>query len=114
MKILNNGVLETLDISEVSIVDGLVGWWPLNGNTKDISKNKNHGTIIGTIPEASGIEQLCYNFSGDWSNHIKLPIEVFQNMQDYTISFWVNIRNIAEPRITCILHEQMLEKILYY
>jgi len=27
--------------------DGLVGWWPFNGNANDESGNGNHGTVNG-------------------------------------------------------------------
>ena len=33
-------------VGQVSLNDGLVGWWPFNGNLFDASGNENHGQNI--------------------------------------------------------------------
>lgn len=30
--------------------NGLVGWWPFNGNINDLSGNGNNGTVFGATP----------------------------------------------------------------
>lgn len=67
MDLKTNGMLASYDFSEVGITDGLVGWWPLNGNANDITVNGNDGTVSGATV-ASGLDQLCYSFDGvdDW------------------------------------------------
>ncbi len=81
------GTMNMLDISEVGIIDGLVGWWPLNGDAKDRSGNLNHGTE-NNITYTSGPEGQCSIFNGanGWINTGYKP-------QFDTISFcvWINL-----------------------
>ena len=51
------------EISEVGITNGLVAWYPFDGNANDISGNKNHGTVYGATL-VSGISGQCYSFDG--------------------------------------------------
>ncbi len=45
--------------------NGLVGWWPFNGNANDESSTKNNGTINGPTltTDRFGISNKAYNFS---------------------------------------------------
>ena len=47
--------------------DGLVGWYPFNGNANDESGNKHHGTVIGATPtiDRFGQENKAYYFDKD-------------------------------------------------
>jgi hypothetical protein len=63
MNISSAGIAHKLGFSEVGITDGLVGWWPLNGNANDLSGNSNNGSVSGAIV-SSGLDQLCYSFDG--------------------------------------------------
>ncbi len=75
--------------------NGLVGWWPFNGNANDESGNGNNGTINGatlTI-DRNGFNDKSYYFDG-----INDYIEVASNSQisvsnSYSISVWVNVSN---------------------
>lgn len=67
----NKGVLRLLEISEVGITDGLVGWWPLDGNAYDISGYAHDGTVTGATV-TQGKNQLAYSFNGT-SNYISGP-----------------------------------------
>jgi len=73
--------------------NGLVGWWPFNGNTNDESGNGNNGSILGGTTltqnrfnnsnaayEIDGIN--CPNAKG-----ISLP-SMINNASDYSISIW--------------------------
>jgi hypothetical protein len=42
--------------------DGLVGYWPFNGNANDESGNENHGTVNGAIlaSDRNGKNNSCY------------------------------------------------------
>ncbi|MFN9496226.1 MAG: hypothetical protein ACK570_08680, partial [Bacteroidota bacterium] len=44
--------------------DGLVGWWPFNGNANDESGNENNGVVNGPIlsPDRFGISNSSYLF----------------------------------------------------
>jgi hypothetical protein len=46
--------------------NGLVGWWPFNGNANDESGNGNHGTVNGAtlMSDRFGQSNSAYNFDG--------------------------------------------------
>jgi len=46
--------------------NGLVGWWPFNGNANDLSGNNNNGTVNGATLTADryGNANKAYNFNG--------------------------------------------------
>lgn len=64
MKLHDNGIADFLDISEVAIADGLVAWYPLNGDAKDHTINRNDGTVNGAVPAAGVDGKLAYEFDG--------------------------------------------------
>jgi hypothetical protein len=72
--------------------NGLVGWWPFNGNANDESGNGNHGTVNGaTLTEDRlGNVNSSFNFNG-YSSFIEIPSspEIELSTQ-YTISVWLN------------------------
>lgn len=61
--ISNAGLLECVNISELGPTNGLVAYYPLNGNANDYSGNNLHGTVYGAVPTA-GIHGLAYSFDG--------------------------------------------------
>ena len=46
--------------------NGLVGWWPFNGNANDESGNGNHGTVNGAslTSDRNGVANKAYSFDG--------------------------------------------------
>ena len=56
--------------------DGLVGWWPFNGNANDESGNGNHGTVSGATLTAdrNGNLNQSYFFNKSLSLEIKTKI----------------------------------------
>ena len=46
--------------------NGLVGWWPFNGNANDESGNGNNGTVNGATLTADrfGVANKAYGFDG--------------------------------------------------
>jgi hypothetical protein len=84
--------------------NGLVGYWPFNGNANDESGNGNHGIVTGAIisPDRFGTISSCYEFNGatqpgsnntivNVDNVIDVPAfnVVFTNK--ITISLWANV-----------------------
>ncbi len=53
--------------------NGLVGWWPFNGNANDESGNGNHGTVNGATLTSDRFGQTnnAYSFDG-LTNYIKI------------------------------------------
>jgi len=69
--------------------NGLVGYWPFNGNANDASGNGNNGTVNGASlsSDRSGITGNAYSFNGTSSsilvaNNSSLP------SNNFTISLW--------------------------
>jgi hypothetical protein len=68
--------------------DGLVGWWPFNGNANDESGNGNDGTVNGaTLTEDRfANSQQAYSFDG---SGIEVPMtELLHNLPVRTFSCW--------------------------
>ena len=53
--------------------DGLVGWWPFNGNANDESGNGNNGIVNGATLTTNrfGTQNSAYSFNG--TNCITIP-----------------------------------------
>jgi hypothetical protein len=73
--------------------DGLVGWWPFNGNANDESGNGNDGVVNGaTLTEdRNGIENTSYYFDGSGVNitcDLVTSINPIQN-SGISLSAWV-------------------------
>ncbi len=70
--------------------DGLVGYWPFNGNASDASPNANNGTVNGaalTLDRFSDTNS-AYSFDGNLS-FIGVPLINLSNNNSITISAWV-------------------------
>ena len=80
-------------------VNGLVGWWPFNGNANDESVNGNNGTVYGATltSDRFGVANKAYIFDG--STNFILINQNFQSINGITISCWVNMTAILlEPQ----------------
>lgn len=70
--------------------NGLVGWWPFNGNANDESGNGNNGTVNGATltSDRNGVANTAYSFS---SSSIQIPLtQSMVEMPVRTISLWFN------------------------
>lgn len=78
--------------------DGLVAWWPFNGNANDESGNGNDGVVNGaTLTEdRNGVPNSAYNFNGI-DNYIEVfhnPQLSFSDEQAVTLSYWLSISEL--------------------
>jgi hypothetical protein len=75
--------------------NGLVGWWPFNGNANDESGNGNNGTVNGATLSSDrfGVSNKAYSFNGV-NNTITTLNQVIPKNQSFTISLWVNPNNV--------------------
>ena len=71
--------------------DGLVGWWPFNGNANDESGNGNHGTVNGATltSDRNGKPNCAYDFDGVSNNIIVSNEKQFDFIKEFTISVWI-------------------------
>ena len=69
--------------------DGLVGWWPFNGNANDESGNGNNGTVNGATLTADrfGTTGSAYQFNAANSHNIVMSAVTGSNA--LTVSYWV-------------------------
>jgi hypothetical protein len=72
--------------------DGLVGWWPFNGNANDESGNGNHGTVNGSVNltnDRFGNVGSAFSFPGNSSSYIECGNgPSLQIINEITLSAW--------------------------
>lgn len=72
--------------------EGLVAYYPFDGDTNDYSGNGNHGTIIGDVvpaPDRHGNPQGAYRFPGEPFNYISVRDAEVLHLSSFTLSAWV-------------------------
>jgi len=78
-------------IEEVdSLENGLVAYYPFNGNANDESGNGNEGTVYGAqlTDDRFGNSESAYYFDGN-ADRINVPHDSVQNTELLTVSMWV-------------------------
>ena len=85
--------------------DGLVGYWPFNGNANDASGNGNNGTVNGATltPDKDGNENSAYSFDGVVSK-IYFNLNSIENtippQSELTTSVWIKSSDLNGPLIS--------------
>lgn len=71
--------------------DGLVAWYPFNGNAVDESNNTNNGNALGPtlVPDRTGNANSAYDFNGV-DNYIEVPDHSSLRVRRITVTAWVN------------------------
>jgi hypothetical protein len=82
---------EEKPMNESDLTNGLVAWYPLDGNASDMSGNSRHGTIYGSNPteDRHGKMNRAYNFDGI-DDYIKINHDKAFNHLPLSISAWFN------------------------
>lgn len=77
--------------------DGLVAYFPFNGNANDTSGNGHDGTVFGaTLTEDRfGNPDSAYNFDGD--DYIDIPFSPQIEPDIFSLSLWFNTTNTDNP-----------------
>jgi hypothetical protein len=67
--------------------NGLVGWWPFNGNANDESGNGNNGTVNGATltTDRFGVANKAYSFAGINDN---ILIQNIGTNSNWSLNFW--------------------------
>jgi hypothetical protein len=94
--ILDFNYLQGQSIPSYVPTNGLVGWWPFNGNAQDASGNGNHGNVSGPTLTADrfGVPNRAYNFAANGG----ISCMPFLGMNEITISFWFFIPTSSDGR----------------
>jgi len=76
--------------------NGLVGWWPFNGNANDESGNGNNGRIYGATLTADrkGNIAKAYSFDG-LSNYIKMEKPGPIGNSSRSVSIWIRTNDLT-------------------
>jgi archaellum component FlaC len=88
-------LIETLLIGKSPVpTNGLVGWWPFNGNANDESGNNLNGVVIGANLTNNRLNQVnkAYNFNSTTVSNIKFDLKSkFPSdiSNEYTFMIWV-------------------------
>ncbi|MBU6159371.1 MAG: hypothetical protein KGP35_10145, partial [Bacteroidetes bacterium] len=70
--------------------DGLVGWWPFNGNANDESGNGNNGTVNGATLTTDRFGNAGKAYSFDGSDWIELnSLSAINSSNGLAVSTWV-------------------------
>ena len=86
--------------------NGLVGWWPFNGNANDESGNGNNGTVNGATlsSDRNGVASSAYLFTVDgnasWGSQqqrIVIPNPIIPSVNAFTMSGWVYMNVKPSP-----------------
>ena len=82
--------------------NGLVGWWPFNGNANDESGNGNNGTVNGATltSDRFGNVNQAYGFDGnDW-----IEMNIPQTIE-FSVSVWFNSSILNQSYMGIIQHK---------
>lgn len=101
----NDGSSSTFTIAEIDSItfslqgliplEGLIAYYPFNGNANDESGNGNNGTTHGGVTlteDRLGNSNSAYNFDG--TGYISIPDNsIFALGDQFTIVGWINVTN---------------------
>ena len=78
------------------LYNGLIAYFPFNGNANDQSGNEYHGILNGAtlVKDRFGKDNSCYSFEND--NNIRIPLSSTFFDNDFTINVWVKFYNFNE------------------
>jgi hypothetical protein len=81
--------------SQSWLTNGLVAYYPLNGNANDASGNTNHGTVVNAVSAANrfGTTNGCFSFSGN-AQYIYAAADNLPTGQR-TIALWFKVNQVA-------------------
>jgi len=82
-----------------SVTSGLLGWWPLNGNTNDASGNGKNGTPtdLSTAIGQNNVAGNAYNFTLATSM-VDLPILTW-NTGSFSVTAWFNTSTSGDRKL---------------
>lgn len=80
------------DNKKDTLKDGLVGYYPFNGNAKDESGNANDGNVIGPIlcNDKSGVSQSAYIFFTSHQDRIECNEDPIGDDETVSVSVMIN------------------------
>jgi hypothetical protein len=92
--------------SQSSFADGLIAYYPFNGNANDTSGNGKNGTVYGATltVDRFGNPNAAYAFGGT-ATYIRTPLTNSIFSGDFTASAWFKVSNLTQGW-PCLLDEE--------
>jgi hypothetical protein len=88
-------------IIHAQLTNGLIAYYPFNGNAHDLSGNNHHGTVYNAVLTAdrNGNANSAYSFNGS-NTRIEIPDNINFHMSNFTIAAWVKIDPISQTIVS--------------
>lgn len=86
----------TVTLTKTYSTDGLVAYYPFNGNARDESGKQNHGTVNGaSLAKDRAGNNTAYSFDGTGNNITfdKVPTTAIDN---FSISLWASVGSLNQ------------------
>src|ERR1035438_7724046 len=91
-------ILLTNATAQTFLTNGLVAYYPLNGNANDASGHGNNGTVNGATltQDRFGITNAAYSFNGI-NNYIGFAGVPTSQVDNWTMTAWVKPASLSQP-----------------
>lgn len=86
-------------LTPANVPCGLIGWWPLDGNAKDI-KNGNNGTVNGGTFVTAMVNK-GWKSSGQ-TNVITVPNASTLSVTNFTVDFWIKVAGLSQGNTVAV------------
>lgn len=83
-------MLVPLNVTGQNLNDGLIAYYPFNGNADDESGSGYHGTVAGATLTEDRLGNTSSAYLFDGTAYIETPLElILDATDDFTVSFWI-------------------------
>lgn len=92
--------------------NGLVGWWPFNGNANDESGNGNNGTVNGATltTDRNGNSNSAYSFNGTNNKITVADANSLDVTTTATFSLWAQINQMNFDAVSNAYDARLIDK----
>src|SRR5579859_8153676 len=85
------GTLAAIPSTRADITNGLVAYYPFNGNADDASGNGNNGTVVGAVFTNGPGDAAALMFAGNSSSYVEVPESAsLEPANALSIAMWCN------------------------
>ncbi|NQV29428.1 MAG: DUF5011 domain-containing protein [Candidatus Marinimicrobia bacterium] len=91
-------------IAEVNLpINGLIGYWPADGNADDVTGNFDGTLGANTVFEA-GLNDQAFSFDAAQSSNVSLPVNLSpSNLPQMTMGMFVQLRSVATSSLGWVI-----------
>src|SRR2546426_1776683 len=81
----------SFSIRAQTLTNGLVAFYPFNGNVNDASGNGNHGVAndVSFGTDRFGMPNRAGSFAGNANSNVKINSTSLNLLTDFTVSVWI-------------------------